>query len=414
MLFDQIFSWISSGDYRTQNHVQMVSRDRVILGTSIGGVRKENQDRVITVTYHAQNPQNCFFVTIVCDGMGGLRDGSECANIAVAAFVDSLLTTNKTESIVKLKEAVLSANKEVLNRYEEEGGTTLSAVYYSGSGKWFSVNVGDTRIYRTKEISKRLIVLEQITPDDTIQAELKKLEVFSTRTDIGENFSNSLAQYIGMSGTLDPHIHSLTDFMVGDKLLIASDGLYVIGDEIMTRLTRASSNDLELARHMLTVAQWCGGEDNASISIVNPCGESAIFRNVDSQEHVELFSPFSQISYLIVDNTRHDRVSTKMSVANKASVEHQYDARRSRKAKERNEDKRRKSKAEPSGQKSLPIDESNIDIYRTDGKQSQRIKNQQNATSPNNLGEAAVEDEKSKKGRVGVHIVVIRDSEDGH
>lgn len=62
------------------------------LGTTIGEVRQENQDRAVIARLPISENGRTGIVAVVCDGMGGMVDGSHCAEIGIAHFPGSLGT----------------------------------------------------------------------------------------------------------------------------------------------------------------------------------------------------------------------------------------------------------------------------------------------------------------------------------
>src|SRR5258705_8976204 len=61
--------------------------DGIILGTSIGPVRKTNEDRAIVVrARYARAPERDFLLAVLSDGMGGMVSGEAAAILAVSTF----------------------------------------------------------------------------------------------------------------------------------------------------------------------------------------------------------------------------------------------------------------------------------------------------------------------------------------
>lgn len=269
MLVNQILYWLRHEPDSTRSHAHILDRSNLVLATTIGSVRKENQDRVVALIYRSSKVERSFFATVICDGMGGMRDGAECANIALSSFVDNLLVSSKADFVSKIREAILHANKEVSKLYYGNGGSTLSVLLLTGENKWYAANVGDTRLYRVRIDQKKTRKILQISIDDSIQAQLEKMDVFSSRSDIGEDFSNSLAQYVGMNEQIDPHVVRLEGVSVNDKFVIASDGLYTVGEKIIDKIIDSSPTLAKASFRLLELSNWVGGEDNATISIVD-------------------------------------------------------------------------------------------------------------------------------------------------
>jgi hypothetical protein len=69
------------------------------LGTTLGSIRKENQDRglVVTATYSSEPTKNVT-LAILADGMGGLTHGNEAAVLGLSVFVARFLRTPKLKA----------------------------------------------------------------------------------------------------------------------------------------------------------------------------------------------------------------------------------------------------------------------------------------------------------------------------
>ena len=57
--------------------------------------------------------RSTFVCFAVADGMGGLRDGAECAEITIAAFFDALVTMATAAPLDRLEKAMHCANSQV-------------------------------------------------------------------------------------------------------------------------------------------------------------------------------------------------------------------------------------------------------------------------------------------------------------
>ena len=170
------------------------------VGTTLGNVREENQDRAVIVRFTSEKPLRSFLLFSVCDGLGGMQDGARCARLAVAEVISELIHNDGPNSKVRLLRAVSSANTLVTNEYGGRGGTTLSAVLVASSGQAWATNVGDSRIYQyTPNLG-----CKQISVDDTIAGQIQRLRGLTSIELDRTHFSDHLAQYIGIGEELEP------------------------------------------------------------------------------------------------------------------------------------------------------------------------------------------------------------------
>ena len=137
-------------------------------GNSIGGgmIREQNQDRVACMRFCSRlNDVAPFVVIALSDGMGGMKDGAECASRTVAGFFDSIVRNRHLDEVSRISLAAEEANESVYRFAGGYGGATLSAVLVSELGA-FIVNVGDSRIYA--EVQASGVQLRRLTIDDSL------------------------------------------------------------------------------------------------------------------------------------------------------------------------------------------------------------------------------------------------------
>jgi PPM family protein phosphatase len=227
------------------------------IGTTIGRVRTENQDRAILARFtHSEFPKQSFLACVICDGMGGMAEGSRCAEIAVAAFLDSLMSSPHV-SATEMRLAAQNANDLVYDAYKGRGGTTLVALVFGAIGGVTAVTVGDSRLH---EISASG-ALTQISTDDTIAGELRRLRGAPPADP--EEFANRLAQFIGIGGDLDPRTYTL-DSRRASAYLLTTDGIHTITPATINDVIEAAPSQFLAVSRLVNLSRWCGGKDNAS------------------------------------------------------------------------------------------------------------------------------------------------------
>lgn len=227
------------------------------LGTSIGSVRQQNQDRcLIALVKNGDAPNRSFAVGVVADGIGGLSSGDRAAAIGIATFLSRVLRTPRLEIRERLFRAAMSANEAVFQSLHARGGATLSAVMVRANGETVGVNVGDSRIYGISKQKK----LVQLTRDDTLAGFLGRKEQGDHR--------NQLVQYVGMGEGFEPHIIEMGGSEY-TNVLITSDGVHGAPHDALTQCVQYSTNNIELVQKLSVLSDVLGGRDNAT-SLVMP------------------------------------------------------------------------------------------------------------------------------------------------
>lgn len=239
-----------------------VSDPVATVGTTIGDVRPENQDRAVVARFTSlRRPKESFLCFALCDGMGGMADGARCAEIALASFLIRL-THGSKESSETVRAAALAANAEVYRQYRERGGTTLVAiVFFPGSAA--AVSIGDSRIYAANARKE----LKQISIDDTIAGELDKLNGVRASRSRWDTFASQLAQFVGIGEGMEPRIYPVTSDVT---YLLTSDGIHSMSHDTLEQIVAAGGTSQVIVSRLLQVSRWCGGSDNASVICIPP------------------------------------------------------------------------------------------------------------------------------------------------
>lgn len=282
----QLMRWLMRS-YSSES-VRRIPNIPVALGTDIGAVRKENQDRAVVLRAQT-TPDKFFVVAVLCDGMGGMEAGATCAALATSSFLASCIKNRKVATRERLVKAVTDANDSVYANYQGDGGATLSAFIIDNTGEKLAVNVGDSRIY-TSEGKE----LEQISVDDTIAGQLEKREKVSS-------LDTKLLQFVGIGPDIEPHILELPNSLQLSRILLTSDGAHSLNfDSFNSLITQAAEPEV-LLRRLLITSRWCGGSDNAT---------GILFKDIiqlNNNAHdfhsgtISLWDPYGELQFIGVD-----------------------------------------------------------------------------------------------------------------
>jgi PPM family protein phosphatase len=233
------------------------------VGTTIGNVRHENQDRAVVARFtSARRPRESFLCFVLCDGMGGMADGARCAEIALSSFLFRLTHDARQRASEMVRASALAANAEVHRQYRERGGTTLVAIVVFPESA-AAVSIGDSRIYVANDGKE----LKQISIDDTIAGELKQLRGLRPSTAGWDTIADQLAQFVGIGKGIEPRVYPInTDF----THLLTSDGVHNMSLDTLKQIVAFGRTPQLVVSHLLQVSRWCGGSDNATAICVPP------------------------------------------------------------------------------------------------------------------------------------------------
>lgn len=279
MLNEHLIKWLSRGV--ADKSTGSTARPSIAIATDIGLVRKENQDRVACMTFSPKTNQGFpFFVVALSDGMGGMKDGAQCASRAIATFFSSLVRHKNVSFVDRMQSAALEANENVFAYSRGYGGATLTAVLVSLDGSAISLNVGDSRIYAEAGVERKF--LDRLTVDDSLE-------------EMVGGHGRDLLQYIGMGEGLKAHVKYVTpDF---DKLLLTSDGVHFVHQKAMEDVFVNSLDPSQAVSRLSALARWSGGPDNASLAVLSIARIEKLLRENDA-ESLDVWDAFSELNLL--------------------------------------------------------------------------------------------------------------------
>jgi len=258
--------------------------------TDQGRIRKNNEDNLAACDlssgevlagpfefHRTVGPQGVLL--LVADGMGGQACGElasqMCSDLTPTRLLDGVRlrqTASRDELGELLAQALESANQSILeasrNRPGCKGmGTTATAALVRGSSVLVA-QVGDSRAYLIRNGK-----MAQLTRDQTFLNYLVEMGAVDAAVESRDDPRRSiLVQALGTSEKLNVVLTG-TEVQNGDRLLIASDGLYgsVGADEILE--IAGGSAGLEARCHsLIDAANRQGGPDNITLILADISG----------------------------------------------------------------------------------------------------------------------------------------------
>jgi PPM family protein phosphatase len=282
MIQKHLLRWLSQN--RSARAVRSITEVGVILGSDRGLKRDDNQDRVAAMRYCGNH--SSFVCIAVADGMGGLRDGGECAEITVAAFFDAMVTMATRPPWDRLDQAVRRANSEVHLSKGGSGGSTLSAILVESEQEIYSANVGDSRIY--VERGSEGAELSRATVDDSLE------DAFGGQ-------GRELLQFVGIGKGLKPHISRLEPSV--RSIAITTDGIHFLDSSLLENIYLRAPDRRSAADRLIALSRWFGGPDNATIAIVDPANTIGNLEEFDAS-YAEFWGLHDTFSILFGEKTQ--------------------------------------------------------------------------------------------------------------
>jgi PPM family protein phosphatase len=230
---------------------------RYAVRTDRGLVRETNQDRA----YAGQR------VLAVADGFGSAGAGAAASEAAIEALRHLELGVPAGDLLNVMADAAQRAGTAVRDLLaadpEPDGGTTLTAMLWSGSQLGL-VHIGDSRAYLLRDDE-----LFQITHDHTVvQAMVDEGKL--TEDEVPTHPQRMLLLHaLDSNPTGEPDV-SLREARAGDRYLLCSDGLHRVLDEAALREVLTTVPEPEDAvGHLVELANQQGGPDNVSCVIAD-------------------------------------------------------------------------------------------------------------------------------------------------
>lgn len=168
---------------------------------------------------------------VVCDGMGGMKDGKLASETAIASIRNSFAAMDRSRDLAQqLRESVYLAADEVFRCLAGDGGSTIVAGIIFQEQLYYA-SVGDSFFYL-----KRGDGLYRLNREHNLCNELYLESIRSGTMDPREGEESpeavALTQFLGMNGMSDVDC-SVRPFPLqqGDVLLACSDGVGGVLDE---------------------------------------------------------------------------------------------------------------------------------------------------------------------------------------
>ena len=234
--------------------------------TDVGQRRTDNQDTFVCSMIWAESSA----LLAVIDGVGGYAGGDRAAAIAKES-IEQYMATPNGKPLSMLREAVVFANNQINTQRQQDLRLAqmccvLTAVVADGRlGKLSFVHVGDTRLYRYRQGT-----LEKLTHDHSLVGVREDANELTEAEAMQHPRRNEILREVGSTDHRvdDPDFleSGETDFLLGDQLLLCSDGLtdMITQAQIKAVLNRTLTIEEQIAE-LIRVANEQGGNDNITV-----------------------------------------------------------------------------------------------------------------------------------------------------
>lgn len=221
---------------------------------------------------------------LVCDGMGGSNAGEVASALAVETIhrhineasqnqdlpisgpADPSVSpaTNRLASAIRLANDVI--HHESMKQPEWAGmGTTVVAALVTNELLSFA-HVGDSRLYLVRHQT-----LQPLTLDHSWVAEQVRSGIMTENEAERSPRRNLVTRALGVARHVDVTIGE-TPLQPGDRLLLCSDGLTKgVRSEALLASFLHKDDMASLTRHLITMANEAGGEDNTTVIALTVC-----------------------------------------------------------------------------------------------------------------------------------------------
>ncbi|MGN6531305.1 MAG: PP2C family protein-serine/threonine phosphatase [Ginsengibacter sp.] len=238
--------------------------------TDKGKRREKNED----IFFAREIPGTPLLICGVIDGVGGYQGGDIAAEIARSIILESLETISGDHVIESLRQAIIAANKKIIEAKKEEPANELMAcvltcvVANKKNHICRYAHVGDTRIYLLRDH-----FLVKLSKDHSVVGFLEESGRLSEEEAMRHPRRNEINKALGFEEDISSPEDFIetgeSPFLPGDQLLLCSDGLTdMISSEVIMSILTSEKDISSKARSLINAANEAGGHDNITVVLV--------------------------------------------------------------------------------------------------------------------------------------------------
>ncbi len=227
--------------------------------SDVGLVRQNNQDSAYAGPH----------LLVVADGMGGHAGGDVASSLAIGELAPLDDESHGADALQHLRDAVLSAHQELLDRVHEEPqltgmGTTVTALLRTG-GRLALAHIGDSRAYLLRDGE-----LIQITHDHTfVQTLVDEGRLTPDEAEQHPQRSVLMRVLSDVVDDVEPDL-SMREARLGDRYLLCSDGLSgVVSYDTLKETLSNGADPAATCELMVKLARRGGAPDNVTCIVAD-------------------------------------------------------------------------------------------------------------------------------------------------
>ncbi|MDF1554764.1 MAG: protein phosphatase 2C domain-containing protein [Deferrisomatales bacterium] len=208
---------------------------------------------------------------ILADGMGGAAGGKEASALSIAAAVEFLRRrlpahTPPADVPERLRQLVADVNRRVYDKSMSDPtlhgmGSTLVVLLTRG-GRYFCVNVGDSRAYLLRGDAVLQISKDHSLVQERVDAGLITAAEVALQPD-----RNVLTRAIGTTAEVEAYLVE-EEVRPGDVFILTSDGVHGAIEEAQFAAAGGAESPADAARLLVEEAVARGTRDNATAAVV--------------------------------------------------------------------------------------------------------------------------------------------------
>mgnify|MGYP003290475592 CR=1 FL=1 len=236
--------------------------------------KRENQEDSISLISIDDSSNAGGLLAILADGMGGMGDGAKASKLIVSQYAQHFQTNGDQVAALKKTNQALKEAKEAGGMLDTAGATLISV--HITAGNYHCQSVGDSLLYH-----QRGTKIRKLNTAHTWEWELKRRvkagEMTQEEADADTGPRHALYAAVCGDGSYKPGEKSqvFSDPIVGDRIIISSDGFQPLVDTGWERLLNAPDVRMEApdvaVNNLMNKLKMLGRprQDNSSIIIID-------------------------------------------------------------------------------------------------------------------------------------------------
>ena len=256
----------------------------LLAGGQIAGARPYQEDDYRIVVVSDREQDECDFLMVLADGMGGHRGGAEASRVAVAAFVAEFAEAGGTVDS-RLRRALDAANSAVEVRAAGDSrlegmGCTVVGCAVTGREEAHWISVGDSPLWCVRVEEGGRAAITRLNADHSMRPVLEELvrrgQLAEDEVDSGSHQLRSAV--VGGRLPLVDEGQPPVRLGAGDRLVLASDGLETLPEDEILRRCAEPGEATDIVRDLLRSVDLLARphQDNATVLVYRHEQRSAV------------------------------------------------------------------------------------------------------------------------------------------